>query len=480
MKRVNIIVLCLIFAIILVNCTDPVPTLSTISPDTKVAHMPTFILTAYGTDFSSTSQINFNGVAKSTNYISATELSCEIQTSEIASGPTTVPVFVTTSNVGDSNTLNFNITASPVFNNPIRIEDNAGYSRDPDIAADSMGNVNVVWMQEIGTSGDYEIFYTRSEDMGLSWSPSSNISNNVTLRICNYPHVAVDRDDVIKVIWDYHSSIIDWDIYFRGSSDGVSWTPMANASNTPGVASWSSALAIDDSNDISVVWTENMEEIYFSRSTDFGSSWSTAINVSNTTHLSRTADVAVDSGNYIYVVWNDCIEKDTPTWEYDIFFTRSTNNGVTWSPGLNISNSKVASFPKIATDSNGNIYVVYDDDIFSVPTLKFIFSTDHGVTWSQPQNLTSSPNQSRRADIVVDAADNINIVFKNLSNGIWNIHFRRSIDLGINWENPINLSNNTSTSDHPYSPAISVDGFGNVYVVWDHTDNVIYFTSCAF
>ena len=51
---------------------------------------------------------------------------------------------------------------------PVRLTWNSGRSYSPAIAADTASRVHLVWKDE--TPGNFEIFYKRSDDMGVSWS----------------------------------------------------------------------------------------------------------------------------------------------------------------------------------------------------------------------------------------------------------------------------------------------------------------------
>lgn len=96
MKRCFILSLAIFLTFIIVNCTNPLPLLDTMSPSWKVVHMPTFTLTITGSDFISNSKIVFNGVEKSTTFVSASELTCEIQPEDIPTAPAMLPVLVRT------------------------------------------------------------------------------------------------------------------------------------------------------------------------------------------------------------------------------------------------------------------------------------------------------------------------------------------------------------------------------------------------
>ena len=78
------------------------------------------------------------------------------------------------------------------------------------------------------------------------------------------------------------------------------------------------------------------------------------------------------------------------------FLHSGTDNGQTFSPPINLSNNtRDFSDPQISSSGN-NVYVVWedstlaggDDDIF------FAFSTDNGQTFSTPDNLSESTENS--------------------------------------------------------------------------------------
>ena len=95
---------------------SPVPALTSISPTTAVAGGAAFTLTTNGTGFLATSVVNWNGSARPTTYVSATQLSVAIPAADIATAGT-VPVTVTnpTPGSGSSAAVNFTITSA---NNP--------------------------------------------------------------------------------------------------------------------------------------------------------------------------------------------------------------------------------------------------------------------------------------------------------------------------------------------------------------------------
>ncbi|HEX4319689.1 MAG TPA: choice-of-anchor D domain-containing protein [Acidobacteriaceae bacterium] len=92
---------------------NPVPALTSLAPSGTTAGTGAFTLTVNGSNFITTSSVNFNGVPRPTTYVNATQLTASIPATDVASAGTPV---VTVTNPspggGTSNPLTFTIAAS--------------------------------------------------------------------------------------------------------------------------------------------------------------------------------------------------------------------------------------------------------------------------------------------------------------------------------------------------------------------------------
>lgn len=89
---------------------NPVPTLSGVTPNSATVGSATLTVTASGSGFISASVIEWNGAALSTTYVSATSLTAQIPSSDLAlAGQATVTVQNPTPGGGTSGTLAFTI-----------------------------------------------------------------------------------------------------------------------------------------------------------------------------------------------------------------------------------------------------------------------------------------------------------------------------------------------------------------------------------
>ena len=68
--------------------TNPLPTVKTLSPSSALAGGAGFTLTLTGTEYLSSSVVNWNGSARATTYVSSTELTAVINATDIAKGGT--------------------------------------------------------------------------------------------------------------------------------------------------------------------------------------------------------------------------------------------------------------------------------------------------------------------------------------------------------------------------------------------------------
>ena len=92
---------------------NPAPTVTSLSPTSATAGGAAFTLTVNGTAFVSTSVVKFNGAAKTTTFVSATQLTASITAADIATaGTATVTVTNPAPGGGTSASVSFTINAA--------------------------------------------------------------------------------------------------------------------------------------------------------------------------------------------------------------------------------------------------------------------------------------------------------------------------------------------------------------------------------
>jgi hypothetical protein len=173
--------------------------------------------------------------------------------------------------------------------------------------------------------------------------------------------------------------------------------------------------------------------------------------------------------NNVYVVWQESVTESLPEHNYDIFFIKSEDNGNTFSKAINLSNNtEFSERPQISVSKDG-IFIVWTDTN-NVDSKEIIFtkSEDNGKTFSKGISISNNLKNSLNQEIsvfndyvyVVWQESDKNNMGKNMDS---NIILTRSIDNGNTFENSILLVNNTVNA----FPKIDSHG-NNVYVVWNN------------
>ncbi|HZM90799.1 MAG TPA: sialidase family protein [Blastocatellia bacterium] len=173
--------------------------------------------------------------------------------------------------------------------------------------------------------------------------------------------------------------------------------------------------------------------------------------------------VALDSSGTVNVVWGDT--KDGTA---KVLFARSTDLGLTFNEPLNVSGSGGTGFdPEIAIDSRDAINVVWQDTAPGPAVIMFSRSTDGGASFSEPKRISTGSGSATEAAIATDSADRISVVWADESEGTSQAFYARSTDAGSTFSEPINVS---SFSDGDIHKPTVVTFQNNVYVAFQNGD----------
>ncbi|MFX1476131.1 MAG: sialidase family protein [Promethearchaeota archaeon] len=136
-------------------------------------------------------------------------------------------------------------------------------------ALDSEGNVFVAFAE--GSDTDRDIYITRSEDGGTTWSPPVRV-NDVTTNMQRMTELYIDEDDNLHVAW-LDARLDEWNYYYSFSNDsGVTFSPNIRISaegfsllyNRPG----DYITLRGGPNGLAIVWTDGRgvdHDIYYAK-----------------------------------------------------------------------------------------------------------------------------------------------------------------------------------------------------------------------
>ena len=204
-----------------------------------------------------------------------------------------------------------------------------------------------------------------------------------------------------------------------------------------------------------VVWEDDTPgnfDIFFRASQGLGT-----INISNNTGGSFNPRIAT-SGNNVYITW-----RDDTSGNYDIFFAVSTNNGVSFGTPINLSNNTGSSvFPKIATSGN-NVYVAWQDETPGNNDIFFRASNNNGTSFGPTINISNNTNFFSLEPQIATSGNHVYVAWEDATPGDFDIFFAASNNNGTSFGPTINISNDTGSS---FDPHIATSG-NNVYVAWE-------------
>jgi len=340
-----------------------------------------------------------------------------------------------------------------------RITWTSGESYRPDVAVDSSGHLHLVWYDK--TPGNEEIYYKKSTNGGSSWTANRRLTWNSG--VSYWADIAVDSSDYLHLVWADRTPG-EFNIFYRKSMDGgATWTASRKLSWNLG-GGVGPAVAVDASDNLYVVWYNYIDlndEIFFKKSTDGGVTWTPSRRLTWNSGGSDVPTIAVDPSGYLHVAWED----STPL-NKEIFYKKSTDGGVTWAANKrltwNLGNSATAT---ITADLSGNLHVVWYDDTPGDYEIYYIKSADGGAAWTTSERLSWTSDNSYRPAMAIGSSKNLHVVWYDDTPGNREIYYTKSTDGGATWTTSQRLTWNSGVS---WYPAICIDASGNPYVFWQN------------
>jgi hypothetical protein len=322
--------------------------------------------------------------------------------------------------------------------------------------------VHIVWDDQ--RDGNFEIFYKRSTDAGLTWGEDTQLTNTVY----SYDPCIALTGSVVHIVWQEERDGY-YEIYYKRSTDGgVSWDEDVRLTNNTS-NSWNPSMTVNGSV-VRVVWEDERQgnsEVYYKSSADGGVSWGTDTRLTVNTADSWNPSISV-SGLDVHVVWYDFRDGN---WE--IYYKHSANGGVSWGAETRLTNnSYVSRYPCIASTGSA-VHLVWHDNRDGDYETYYKRSTDGGQSWGVDTRLTDASGISMYPSIAVSSSA-LHLVWYDMRDGNYEIYYKRSTDGGLNWETDIRL---TDDPDFSFFPSVAVSG-AVVHVVWQDTrdgNNEIYY-----
>ena len=324
-----------------------------------------------------------------------------------------------------------------------------GGDRDPSIATDGKGHWVTVWASaenlngQLGTDGD--ILFSVSTNAGALWSPPQFLNRNATNdAVADFnPSIATDRRGNWVAAWGASGAYgNDFDLLAAYSTNQASsWSSVSplnsNALNDDG-DDFEPQVASDGQGRWIAVWQSNSkltglgydlgddDDLLIAYSADNGATWSSPRPLNSNAATDGPDDddfsprLATDgAGTWIVVCSSEGTLGGLLATNFNVLYTRSTNNGATWSALAPLNSSASLDDgddrdPWLAVDGLGRWLAVWTSRARNVggqprgaanADIAVSVSTDLGASWSPPAALNTdafiSPNENLAPSIAV-------------------------------------------------------------------------------
>lgn len=276
------------------------------------------------------------------------------------------------------------------------------------------------------------------------WEPDVRLSNNAdsSLTIYGIIHQIAASGDTVHVVW-WDKSDGNWEIYYIRSTDGgVSWPTTTRLTNDPKTSQYPS-IAVSGSF-VHVVWCDwktGNREIYYRRSTDGGTSWDDEQRLTNDTANSHLPSISI-SGSYVHLVWTS---RDDSKMAYEVHYKHSTDGGTTWGPETWLSSDYYIASGQSIASAGPNVLVVWSDSRTGNSEIYARRSTDGGLNWGEDEQLTNALGASELPSVSMSGSS-IYVVWRDQREGGPRIFYKQSVDGGLSWGEDIRLTNTISAS----------------------------------
>lgn len=312
----------------------------------------------------------------------------------------------------------------------IRITNNSASSGQSSVGVAGL-NVHIIWQDD--RDGNGEIYYKRSTSGGSFWGSDIRLTNNSVNS--DLPSVAVSGTNVHMVCqerWEGHQ------IYYKRSTDnGANWGPTTRISYIYSFADGPS-IAVTGINVHVAFWdarSGGSGRIFYKRSTNNGTNWSEDTPITADT-IGAEIPCVVVSGLNIHLTWNSLYG---PTSRRDIYYKQSTDAGINWGQDYCLTNHLAPALgPSIAV-SGSNVHIVWYDSRNGDYEIYYKRSIDGGITWEPEIRLTNSLGNSINPSIAV-SGPMVHVIWCDNRDGNYEIYYKRNPNgnVGIE-EKPSNI-----------------------------------------
>ena len=258
-------------------------------------------------------------------------------------------------------------SGSSTWSTNVRVNDLSSISQhDPAIAVDSMGNAYAVWT-DYRDAISAEVYYAKLPAGSDTWSADGIVvASNYTER---YPDVAIDGMGNAYAVWEILHGAFEYNVLYAKLPVGSSTWETGGRVDTEGHAT-TPAVAADEAGNVHIIWVHGWgpgsTDVYHASLAVGSDTWSANTRVNDTSpgtvfaSYFKPIGIAVDDLGNAYAVWAEARNQES-----DIYSAQLPVGGTAWSTNIRVNDDDLGlhpqTYPDIAVDTVGNLYVVWED-----------------------------------------------------------------------------------------------------------------------
>lgn len=343
----------------------------------------------------------------------------------------------------------------------------------PDIANDGSGNFIITWADT--RLGNYDIFAQRYNYTGTGLGQNFKVNDDATNQTQSEPTIAIASSGNFWIAWKDNRQLSN-DIYLQkfesnGTPNGINIKVNDEFAGSNQRCSW---IAQDGFGNYVTTWEDERNsncDIYGTRFDSLGNFLGNNFRIND--DLTNTeqyyASVATNFNGDFVVAWTDGRNNN-----FDIYAQRYSRTGIPIGNNFRVNDDTTQAsqwYPITSCDSIGNIIIVWMD-----------YRNGDNDIYGQRYNYSGNPignnfiinNQVNGSQIYPFVARNQNgtfvVAWMDDRNGNFDIFAQRFDNFGIPIGSNFKVNDDISTMFQGY-PGITIDLFGNFYIVWEDERN---------
>jgi hypothetical protein len=353
---------------------------------------------------------------------------------------------------------------------PVDLSEAGEHTGAPQVVLDAKGNATAVWETWNGEDTVVESAYRPA---GQSWQSPVDISEQEGAPFAGghdaqYPHIAVDADGDITVVWERSTGSGETVIQAAYHPAGGSWQSPVNISEAGVTESadepW---IAVDSRGDATAVWKRygTIQSAY--RPAD--GSWQVPVDVSESGTEALTPKAAVDAEGDATAVWMIHEAHNL------VARTAYRPAGESWRAPTRLSaEGEEGADPQIALDAHGDALAVWGRSV-GYDTIVRGSYRPAGGDWQEPTDISSEAEDAQSMELALDAQGDAVVAWAGSTNTVGGYDRAEAAyrPAGGDWGKSADLSEDGGNA---FPTDVAFDQMGNAVVVWERSngaDNIV-------